>query len=420
MSPDLLGAPDLRRQRARPYRSYMDVVEVEGEDLRPEDFGEGAGWCHVKKTRQPDGASESAQKQQLKTQQAASAASTTGVASAATTAAYNKRKYARQLQHLAKASRMPELPPDNNKIIVRPREYCSGYNISTGGNGGHYSPEFYNHSGNDNRRGLSTSRNASDGGGTSRSRSRSRTPRPRSTSKTRGGATPGAAASNHHMQQSQQQQTWRQPQQQGHLGNAQQVRWSDVAAFPTGGVASAGRPRGPAVGGGGGSELEQAIERALEQRLRPLQSIITELKRENAILKAENSKLKGEASRPQQPPQQVVTPPPPAPRCSTPSRPEAAGMDTDDASSSWEGADGNEDRPCTAKRIALDPARHETDRRGGRYEKLQKQIDTIENSLDERFAKQAAQMNDMFNGAIAKLSEQMTQMLTAHMARIEN
>lgn len=197
------------------------------------------------------------------------------------------------------------------------------------------------------------------------------------------------------------------------------MRWSDVAAFPTGGVASAGRPRGPAVGSGGGSELEQAIERALEQRLRPLQSIIAELKRENAILKAENSKLKGEAPRPQQPPQQVMTPPPPAPRCSTPSRPEAAGMDTDDASSSWEGADGSEDRPCTAKRIALDPARHETDR-GGRYEKLQKQIDTIENSLDERFAKQAAQMNDMFNGAIAKLSEQMTQMLTAHMARIEN
>ncbi|KAL1439173.1 hypothetical protein MTO96_047389 [Rhipicephalus appendiculatus] len=211
--------------------------------------------------------------------------------------------------------------------------YSSGYNnnISTGGNRGHYNhyPALDITSCNENPRGRSTSRDARGGRGKRRSSSRSRTPTPRSTSKTRGGANPGAAAFNQGTQQSQQQHTWRQPQQQGHMGTGQQARWADVAAIPAGGVASADPPLGPAVGGAGGSELEQAIERALEQRLGPLQSMISELKRENAILRAENSKLKGGAARPQQSQQQATMPPP-----LTPSRPEAAGMDTDDECSS--------------------------------------------------------------------------------------
>ncbi|KAH7961664.1 hypothetical protein HPB52_011175 [Rhipicephalus sanguineus] len=571
VSPDLLGAPDPRRQ------------QVEGEDIRLEDFGEGAGWCRVKRTKQGDGASESAQDQQAETQQQAAAASTTGIAPATATAAQNKKQCARYLQHLAKASRMPELPPDDYRIIVRPRggfngaEYkidsiycclrnaagigreaaredsiclnvkqnvvvlrtpsadrakryvaisklCIGNqefeanayqavpentskglirNISKGESpedivnnlvtqrnpsvlhakrmgttdniivlfdGFHVPRHVYygpmlvrcslyrkhidvcfacgrlghrsdvcpnpadkicrgygssnplsdhrceprcqlcgkNHLTERKRReeeqaaaasdsiynsGISTEGNGGQPKRTlekprrekSWSRSRSRTPRPRSLSKTRDGAVPGAAAFNQDTQQSQQHQTWRQPQQQGPMGAWQQVRWADVAAFPAAGVVSAGRPGGPAIGGG-----------------------------------AENSKLKGEAPRIQQPQQQAGTPPPPTPRSSTPSRPEAAGVDTDDESSLGEGAGGREDRPCTAKRIALDPARHESTQRCGRYDKLQKQIDTIETSLDERFAKQVAQMNDMFNSALGKLSEQMTQMLTAHTARIEN
>ncbi|KAH8042317.1 hypothetical protein HPB51_021401 [Rhipicephalus microplus] len=501
----------------------MDVVVVDGEEIQPEDFGEGAGWCSVRKTKQADGASKSAQKQQPKMQQATAAASTTGIAPAAATAAYYKKRCARQLRHLAKASQMPELPPDDFKIIVRPRDgfngaeygmdrpscclrnmkhidvcyecgrlkhrsdvctnpqdkicrgcgsnnppsdhrceprcqlcgkghltedrsckaryktpyivkrrqlerrrreeeeaaevYGSTYNCSAY----HYDhyPSFDNNSCNASPTRRSTSRDVTAGRGKRWSRSRSRTPTPRSTLKTRGGADPGTAAFNQGTQ-SLQHRMRRQPQ-QGHMNTGQQVRWAGVASFPVGGVASADRSLGPAVGGGGGSELKQAIEPALEQPLGPLQSIISELKRKNAILKAENSMLKGEAPQSQPSQQQVTSLPLSSLRSSTSTRPEVAEMDTNDKSSSGEEAHDRDDHPCTAKRIALDPARPEQPpRQSERYEQLQKRIDIIENSLDERFANHVAQMNDMLNSAITKLSEQMAQMLTAHVACIEN
>ncbi|KAH8038854.1 hypothetical protein HPB51_003447 [Rhipicephalus microplus] len=146
--------------------------------------------------------------------------------------------------------------------------------------------------------------------------------------------------------------------QKGHLTTGQQVRWVDVAAFPAGGLASADHSIGPAVGGGGGSALEQAIERALEQCLGPLQWILSEPKRKNAILRAENSMVKGEASQLQSSHKQLGTPLPPSQlRSSTSTRPEAAEMDTNDESSSGDETDGRDGRPCSAKRTALDPAR---------------------------------------------------------------
>lgn len=611
----------------------MDVIQVEGEDIRPEDFGEGAGWCNVKRMKQADGPIESSQNQQAQMQRQTATTSSTG------TAQY-KRKYTRRVQQLAMASRMPELPSDDYKIVVRPRGgfkatdygtdriYCclrnaagigreaagedsiclnvkqnvvvistpsedrakrygaisklhigdrefeanayraapentskglirniskdespadivnnlvtqrnpsvlhakrmgstdniivlfDGFHVpryvyygpmlvkcslyrkqidvcyecgrlghradvcpnpndkicrgcgssnplpdhrceqrcrlcgeghltgdrrckaryktpyivkrrhlerkrreeeeaaaafgscfnsnssSSAGQGSYYYnyPEIDCPSSNDNRRGRSTSR------GARKSRSRSMT---------RSGTGPGAAAVGHFNQQSQQQQAWRQPHQQGHRSTGQQVSWAAVVASPGGGAARVGCSGGPAIGGGGGNELDHAIERALQQRLGPLQSLITELKRENALLKEENSKLKGEAPRPQQ---QATIPPPPASRSPSPTRPAPACMDTDDESSSVETADEREDRPCTAKRIALDPARPETKRQYGRHDKLQKRVDSIEESLNERFATQTAQMNEMFSNAIAKLSEQMTQLFAAHSARIDD
>ncbi|KAH8027484.1 hypothetical protein HPB51_007012 [Rhipicephalus microplus] len=104
----------------------MDVIVVDGEEIQPEGFGEGAEWCSVRRTKQADGASKSPQKQQVKTQQAMAAASTTRVAPAVAIATYYKKKSARQFQHLPKASQMPELPPEDFKIIVQPRDGFNG------------------------------------------------------------------------------------------------------------------------------------------------------------------------------------------------------------------------------------------------------------------------------------------------------
>lgn len=95
-------------------------------------------------------------------------------------------------------------------------------------------------------------------------------------------------------------------------------------------------------------------------------------------------------------------------------------MDTDDESGSVETADERENRPPTGKRIALDPARPDNKKRCGRYEKLRQRVDNIEKNLDERFAKQMAQMDEMFNNAIAKLSEHMTQMFATQSTRIND
>ncbi|XP_070392071.1 uncharacterized protein [Dermacentor albipictus] len=99
----------------------MEVVQVEGTEIRPQDFGEGAGWCDVKRKKQANGVTESADNQQAYMQRRTAATSNTG-----TTSAQYKRKYARQVHQIAMASRMPELPPYDYKIVVRPR---GGFNV---------------------------------------------------------------------------------------------------------------------------------------------------------------------------------------------------------------------------------------------------------------------------------------------------
>ncbi|KAH7955073.1 hypothetical protein HPB49_024364 [Dermacentor silvarum] len=89
-------------------------MHVEGEEIRPEDFGEGAGWCNVKRLKQANGRIESSQNQQAQMQRQTATMPTTGTAQC-------KRKYTRQMQHIAMASRMPELPSDDSKSVVRPR-----------------------------------------------------------------------------------------------------------------------------------------------------------------------------------------------------------------------------------------------------------------------------------------------------------
>ncbi|CAN7987154.1 unnamed protein product, partial [Ixodes hexagonus] len=105
----------------------MEVVQVEGEELRPDEFGEGSGWCEIKRNRkQADSTIESA-KTQAQGQQRTAALSTTRTSTAADMAAKNKRKYARHVRQIAKASRMQDLPTDDYKVVVRPR---GGFNVS--------------------------------------------------------------------------------------------------------------------------------------------------------------------------------------------------------------------------------------------------------------------------------------------------
>ncbi|KAM7294301.1 hypothetical protein ISCGN_023809 [Ixodes scapularis] len=314
--------------------------------------------------------------------------------------------------------------------------YGNGYNSSCSSSGGYYYASEDRHLGNGKRR-RSASRGASGGAGKSRSRSRarsgarsrtgSRTSRPRSKSTTRGGAGPGAAdhvyrGDNNHYGSS---RNWQQHQQQLHCNrNGQQVSWAAVAASPGGGGV-AGRPGGVAVGGGGGPGPGHVgggeLERAIQERLGPLESTINELRRENALLREQISKLQGVSTQPQQQQkrQMVLTPPPPPP---LPPRPVPAEV-TEADGGSVETTDEPEDRPVSSKRVALDPERPAPEPSGGRFERLKKRVENIEKSLDERFARQTEQINEMFNvvnTSVAQLAEQLTQALATLTARMDD
>lgn len=319
--------------------------------------------------------------------------------------------------------------------------YGNGYNssCSSSRSAGYYHASGDRHLGNGKRR-RSASRGASGGAGKSRSRSRarsgarsrtgSRNSRPSSKSTTPGGAGPGAAdhvnqGDNNHYGSS---RNWQQQQQQLHSNrNGQQVSWAAVAATPGGGGV-AGRPGGVAVGGGrgpgpgrvGGGE----IERAIQECLGPLESTINELRRENALLREEISKLQGAATQPQrqQKRQMVLTPPPPPPLPPRSPQPVPAGVAAADGGS-VETTDEPEDRPVSSKRVALDPEGPAPEPKGGRYERLKKHVENIERSLDERYARQTEQINEMFNvvnSSVAQLAEQLTQALATLTARMDD
>ncbi|KAH7976738.1 hypothetical protein HPB52_018738 [Rhipicephalus sanguineus] len=95
----------------------MEVVRVEGEELEPDEFGEGSGWCEIKRYS----------KNQQQGQQQTAATSPTETSTAAGTAVKYNRKTARQVRQIARASRMPDLPTDDYKVVVRPR---GGFNVS--------------------------------------------------------------------------------------------------------------------------------------------------------------------------------------------------------------------------------------------------------------------------------------------------
>ncbi|KAM7296697.1 uncharacterized protein ISCGN_021854 [Ixodes scapularis] len=87
----------------------------------------------------------------------------------------------------------------------------------------------------------------------------------------------------------------------------------------------------------------------------------------------------------------VLTPPPPT---SLPPRPVPAEV-TEADGGSVETTDEPEDRPVSSKRAVLDPERPVPEPSGGRIERLKKRVENMEKSLDERFARQTEQFNEI-------------------------
>ncbi|KAH7940036.1 hypothetical protein HPB52_020549 [Rhipicephalus sanguineus] len=91
----------------------MEVVQVEGEEISPTEFGKEQGWCEIKRTtKKAAGDANQAKNQQATT------ASTEKVAFI--------QKATRYVRKITMMSRMPNLPTDD-KIIVRPWD---GFNVS--------------------------------------------------------------------------------------------------------------------------------------------------------------------------------------------------------------------------------------------------------------------------------------------------
>ncbi|KAH6921375.1 hypothetical protein HPB50_027637 [Hyalomma asiaticum] len=92
----------------------MVLARVEGENMQTEEFGEGSGWCEVRrgaKTRRSDEARLAGNKEQGSFVEAAT----------------NKWKNARNVRQIIRASRLPNLPKEDYRVIVRPR---GGFNVS--------------------------------------------------------------------------------------------------------------------------------------------------------------------------------------------------------------------------------------------------------------------------------------------------
>lgn len=92
----------------------MEFVQVEGEEISPTEFGKEQGWCEIKRnTKKAGGDADPAKNQQA--------------TPASTEKAAFIQKATQYVRKITMTSRMPNLPTDDYKIIVRPRD---GFNVS--------------------------------------------------------------------------------------------------------------------------------------------------------------------------------------------------------------------------------------------------------------------------------------------------
>lgn len=99
----------------------MDVVGIEGEQKVPEDATQDSGWFEVKRrSRKQDGDAAKLKSDSYSTQ----------CKQRIDRDGWKKKKGARNIRQLIAASRMPNLPPEDYRIIIRPR---GGINVTEHG-----------------------------------------------------------------------------------------------------------------------------------------------------------------------------------------------------------------------------------------------------------------------------------------------
>ncbi|KAH7973265.1 hypothetical protein HPB52_023330 [Rhipicephalus sanguineus] len=90
----------------------MEVVSVEGEDMQPEDFTNDVGWCEVRRRNITKTSERISGPKRTMLRDAAAPTGAPGD---------SKWKGERTIRQIANASRLPRLPAEDYKVIVRPR-----------------------------------------------------------------------------------------------------------------------------------------------------------------------------------------------------------------------------------------------------------------------------------------------------------
>ncbi|KAH7935598.1 hypothetical protein HPB52_010337 [Rhipicephalus sanguineus] len=406
----------------------MEVVRVEGEELEPDEFGEGSGWCEIKRHS----------KNQQQGQQQTAATSLTETSTAAGTAVKYNRKTARQVRQIARASRMPDLPTDDYKVVVRPR---GGFNVSDYKMDRIYcclrsAAEIGREAAEEDSICLNFKQNIvvlstpnpphehlcdpkcqlcgkGHVTGDRKCKAKYKIPylvkRRQWERRTREEDAAVEAYDNGYNSSS----TANYASQDRHL--RREGRSASRGAIGGAGKSrsrSSARSRSRSLTGSRASKPRSKSKMRAAAGPGAMQPTGFEVSWADVAASPGGDGAAGRRDG-------VVVNGGGGPG---PGRPVPVEVNTVD-DSSVETADEREDHPVSSKRAALDPERPTTEPRSTSYERLKKRIENIETSLDERFASQTEQINKMFtvvNNSVAKLAEQMTQAIAALTARMDD
>ncbi|KAH7968328.1 hypothetical protein HPB52_007863 [Rhipicephalus sanguineus] len=447
----------------------MEVVQIEGEEISPTEFGKEQGWCEIKRnTKKAAGDADPAKNQQA--------------TPASTEKAAFIQKATQYVRKITMTSRMPNLPTDD-KIIVRPRD---GFNVShyqkdrvhccirnAAGVGREVAEEdsaclnerqnvIVGHLTGDRKckakykipylvkrrqwerrmreeaeAAYSSSTTVNDGeegyrrhpaprrrSGNSRSASRESRARSRTRSRTRSRAG-SRSVSRPRSAKPRSASTARANHTAAAKGGGEvdphKLRWMDVASgrAPNAPLTrtETAIDRNPDVDRRGSSAYNRNSEpeSLMQKRLDQFESMIQKLQQENARLRNEIATLKGEAPT-------VSFPPPPI-------KPVASDVAASTVESVEEVMEAAQDaHPAPTKRKALDPEQANV-KSQKREEKLRERVDRLDDKVDAmmtQHAQQTAQLNNAIAQQTAQTEQlsiaisQLTKMVATLQTRIDN